>query len=239
MIGVNYGTGDVTVSGEAITDSSWAELDFIFQDGDAANGALASGVYGPMIAGFLAWIPTTAPTSGDSFLGVNRSAYPEHLAGWRFTASGLGTTTIYETVMKSLSGMSRVVGKKNAPRTLLLNPEDKGDLLAELDAANKWTETIKRSGREVDIYYDGIMIESPLGPVTVFDEPQFDRGIAGLVNEDSWHFATIGEQPAFVDEDGQRFLRKGTSDDFEARMVVHPQVYCDAPLFNANVTLPT
>jgi hypothetical protein len=239
VIGVNYGTADVTVSGTAITDSSWAEDDYIFQDGDAANGSLGTGVYGPMIAGFLAWIPTTAPTSTDSFLGVNRSAYPEHLAGWRFTASGLGTTTIYETLMKSLSGMSRVVGKSNAPRIALLNPEDKGDLLAELDAANKWTETISRRGREVDIYYDGIMIESPIGKIEIFDEPQFERGISGLVNPDSWHFATIGEQPAFVDEDGQRFLRKGTTDDFEARMVVHPQVYCDAPLFNANVTLPT
>lgn len=239
VIGVEYTTGEITVEGNAVAGSTWTAADFLFQDGDAANGSLGTGVYGPMIAGFLAWIPTTAPGSTDNFLGVNRSAYPEHLAGWRFTATGLGTTTIYETIMKSLSGMSRVVSKSNAPRMALLNPEDKGDLLAELDAANKWTETIKRKGREVEIYYDGIVIESPIGPVEIFDEPQFDRGICGLVNPDSWYFGTIGEQPSFVDEDGLRFLRKGTSDDFEARMVVHPQVWCDAPLWNANVTLPT
>jgi hypothetical protein len=234
VIGVNAQTGTVTVSGTAITTSSWAAGDSLFQQGDAQNGGSAR----PMLAGFFAWIPSVTPTSGDSFFGVDRSDFPNHLAGWRLTAAGLSTTTIRETLMKSMSTMARMVPKGKAPSVAVMNPEDKGDFLAELEVANVWNETIERRGEDANIYYQGIRVQSPIGPLDVFDEPQWPKGRVGLVNPQTWQFHTIGEQPEWIEEDGLRFKRRESSDNFEARMVIHPQVSCDAPLYNANVLLP-
>ena len=119
-----------------------------------------------------------------------------------------------------------------------MNPEDKGDFLDELEVANVWNETIERRGEDANIYYQGIRVQSPIGPVDVFDEPQWPKGRVGLVNPSTWQFHTIGEQPEWIEEDGLRFKRRENSDTFEARMVIHPQVSCDAPLYNANVQLP-
>ena len=51
---------------------------FLFRDGDYNKG----------LTGFHAWCPAVAPTSGDDFLGCDRSIDPVRLAGVRYEANG-------------------------------------------------------------------------------------------------------------------------------------------------------
>lgn len=235
IVGVDLVNGTITVTGTVNATSSWDDDDYLFAEGDARNN---TGSNWPMIAGFRAWIPDSAPSS-TAFMGVDRSDYPNHLAGWRFSATGLSTSTHRETILKALSVMTRMgpTMKKNAPDTLLMNGEDVGDLLAELGAANYRTETIQRKGNDVEIYYEGIAIWTPLGKITVFHEDQLPKGRCMAINPNTWTLHSIGMAPRFIDEDGLRFLRKSGSDDFEGRLVYHAQMACDAPLYNANIDL--
>lgn len=234
VIGVNVATGTVTLQGTAITTSSFAINDYLFQDGDAANN---SGVT-PMLSGFFGWIPNADPTAGDNFFGVDRSAFPNHLAGFRFTAAGMSTTTIRATILQAAARMSRIVDKARAPNVCLMNPEDKGDFLDELEVANVWNETIERRGEDANLYYQGIRVQTPIGPIDVFDEPQWPKGRVGLVNPAHWALHTIGDQPEWDEMGGGRFRKNESADTYEARAVIHPQVSCDAPLYQANVLLP-
>ena len=234
VIGVDLVNGTITLDGTVTTTSSWADDDYLFTEGDAAAGGSLK-----MISGFRAWVPDSAP-SATAFFGVDRSAYPQHLAGWRFTASGLGTTTIRETILKSYAQMSRMgsVMQDNFPNVVVLNGEDYGDFLDELDSHSTWHEPVKRAGNGVDLYYEGINIHTPIGKVSVFHDDQQTGGRALCLNPGSWTFDSIGPAPAFAEEDGLRIARKAASDSYEGRLYYHANLYCDAPLFNANIALP-
>ena len=79
VIAVNRSAGTVTVSatagGSAGTPTNWStSFKYLAVQGDVnfASGGLAV-ASALKVAGLQAWIPVTAPTSGDSFWGVDRS----------------------------------------------------------------------------------------------------------------------------------------------------------------------
>ncbi len=235
---LNLAAGTLVVTGTAAATSSWAAGDTLFTEGDAANGASFTGLPGPMLAGLSAWIPTTAPTS-TAFFGVDRSVDSVRLGGWRFTAAGLGATTIFETIMRGCSAMSRA-GDMKAPDIAVLNGEDYGELLADIAATSAGNgESIKRKADKADVYYSGVRIHTPIGPVDVFHDPQCPQGRGYLLNLSSWTLGSIGQVPFFVEEDGLRILRSSSADSYEFRMAYHAQLYCNAPLWNAVLTWPT
>lgn len=231
---VDLVAGTFTVSGTAATTSSWQDGDFLFVEGDPSAGAAGNR---PMMAGIGGWIPLVAPTAGDSWFNVDRSADPVRLAGWRFTESGLGATTHFETIMKAAANMTRA-GDVEAPDICLMSGEDMGELLSDLEASSAAQgETIKRSARDIaDVYYRGVRVMTPIGDIEVYKDPQCPRKRGYLLNLNSWTLGSIGECPQFIDEDGLRILRNGTADQFTFEMVSHHNLYCDAPLYNAVLT---
>ena len=71
-------TMQVTMSGNLSAGiSAIAQNDYVYVSGD----------YDGMITGLEGWIPATAPTSGDSFFGEDRSDDPTRLAGQRYDGS--------------------------------------------------------------------------------------------------------------------------------------------------------
>ena len=237
IVGVDLLNGTVTVTGTAATTSSWANDDFLFMEGDASNGGTGL----PMLAGLRAWVPDTAPSSGESFFTVDRSDYPQQLAGWRFAPSDLGsTTTIRDTILKSYGVMSRMGQKvrSNAPKTIIMNGEDYTDFLDELDSHGTWCEPVRRQGNGVELFYDGIAIQTAIGRAEIFQDDQQEAGRCFAINPSTWTLDSIGPAPAFAEEDGLRLMRKASADTYEGRLYYHAQVYCDAPLFNANIQLP-
>ena len=72
------------VAGTLEADENWSEIASI-ADGDYL---FAEGDFGSAWSGLAGWIPYTAPTSGDSFYGVDRSDDVNRLAGLRYDGSG-------------------------------------------------------------------------------------------------------------------------------------------------------
>jgi len=235
VISVDLSGGTVKVSGTAATTSLWAAGDYLFSDGDALNGGTITGLSVPMVAGLQGWIPATAPSSGDSWFGVDRSVDVVRLAGWRFTASGLGgATTIRATLQRAAAAMSRA-GLEMSPDIAVLNSEDYGDLLEEMDDKN--TVVRESSDLKARIAYTGVEVHTAVGKLDVFADPQCPKGRAFILRADTWTLHSLGMAPKFIEHDGMRVLRTDT-DAVEFRMVYRAQLACDAPAYNATVSLP-
>jgi len=74
---------------------AWANSDYLFFEGDAQNGASNDH---KVVDGLAAWLPTTAPTSGESHFGVDRSVDVVRLAGNDIDATGM---TIEEAIIEA------------------------------------------------------------------------------------------------------------------------------------------
>jgi len=86
---VNRGasSNQITMSGNLSGWSSVAQNDYIYQSGD----------YDGALTGLEGWLPATAPTSGDSFFGEDRSDDVSRLAGQRYDGS---SGTILEALIE-------------------------------------------------------------------------------------------------------------------------------------------
>src|SRR5262249_2481726 len=74
----NRDAGTAVTSAALNTVSSITADDYIFRRGD----------YGAAVTGLPGWCPPTAPTTGDSFFGLDRTVDPVRLSGTRVTGSG-------------------------------------------------------------------------------------------------------------------------------------------------------
>ena len=104
VIAVNRSSGTVTVStsvgGAAASPSGWGNGDYLLVQGDNNNA----------LKGLAAWVPATAPTSSDSFFGVNRSADTVRLAGLPYSGT---SQSIEEALIDSSSLLAREGGRPN------------------------------------------------------------------------------------------------------------------------------
>lgn len=84
---VNRATGVITGVLNSGTDSSWTTANkYLGVYGDIVSGTISTGT-SLCLSGLGAWLPTTAPSSGDNFWGVDRSVDPTRLGGLRYDAS--------------------------------------------------------------------------------------------------------------------------------------------------------
>lgn len=95
-------------------------------DGDG-NALLPVGIAG--------WLPVTAPTSGDSFFGVDRSVAPDRLAGNRYVA-GVGESKI-EAIKNAILQVSRYGSKADI---IVMNDADRLALANEIENKTYFTK---------------------------------------------------------------------------------------------------
>lgn len=185
-----------------------AVSDFIFVEGD----------YDAKIKGFAAWLPDTAPTGGDSFFGVNRSVDATRLAGVRFDASAY---TIEEGLQKGLSRMGR---EGAAPNKIILNHEKMQDLILALGSKVQYIDV-----EFAKVGFRGVRIHGPKSVVDVFADKDcpFDRAYA--ITLEDWVFASLGDAPKLLQQDGNRILRENDADACEVRVGYYGQLGCKAP----------
>jgi len=158
IIAVNRSAGTVTVSatagGAAGTPTNWStSFPFIGVQGDVAFGTLSATTSFLKVSGLGAWIPTTAPTSGDSFWGVNRSTDVTRLAGVRFDGSS-------ESIEEALiDGSSLVAREGGQPDMCFMNFASYAALEKSLGSKVQYVD-VKHD--EADIAFAGIRIHAPL-----------------------------------------------------------------------------
>lgn len=224
LTGVDRVAGTLTASGNWTAGIAAAAAgDFIFQNGDFE--AVKSG-----LAGLAAWVPTTAPTGGDSFFGLDRSTDPTRLAGVRYSAGSGGP--IEEILVDTAALLVREGGK---PSHAFLNPLDYVNLVKAL--GSKVIYDRATSFDEPDIGFKAVELMGPAGPVKVIADLNCPKGTGYMLTLDTWTLESLGPAPGIIEEDGMRILRSATADSYVVRVGYYANMTCVAPGWNATFTL--
>jgi hypothetical protein len=210
---VDRTAGTVTVA----SGTNFSANDYLFCAGD----------FGLSFYGLGSWLPTTAPTSGDSFFNLDRSADTTRLAGVRYSAGAGGP--IEETLIDACVLVAREGGMIDI---VLLNPIDWGNLVKALGS-----KVIRTEFKTANFGFQALEIMTGTGPVKVVADLNCPKGYAYGVQLDTWTFASLGDAPMVFDLDGQQLLRDNGSDSYTVRAGTYGQLYCEAPGYNFVATL--
>lgn len=217
---VNRSAGSMTVNAALSTAvAAIAVSDWIFVDGDR-NLAMS---------GLSAWLPFTAPTSGDSFFGVDRSVDTDRLAGVRFDGSAL---SIEEALVQGLTLSNRNGGNV---KVVFMNYIDWSNL--ELALGSKVQYMVTNAYNRADIGFTGIQVKTNKGMANCIADTFCPVGYAYGLTMDTWALYSLKEPIRILDLDGNKVLRASDSDGVELRVGGYRQVGCDAPGYNVVIKL--
>jgi hypothetical protein len=208
VLSVDRDLGTITVNQAAWNDPAGIPTvvagDFIFTAGDFGLG----------IKGFEAWIPSTAPTAGDSFFGLDRSVDPVRLAGSRVDLRTLGPE---EQIQKMCQVSIRNGGKLSH---IFENDLDFLALILALGSRRIITNT------EVDgqVGFEGVKVATGAGTVEVYSDYNDTQGVAWGVDLDKWELKGPGQFPFIESRDGNKILREDAADAFEGRIIAYNQM---------------
>lgn len=220
---VNRDTGVLTGDANWSNIASIAAGDYLYVQGDAQN----NGSSRTKISGLLAWLPTSAPSS-TSYFGQDRSLDTTRLGGVRYDGSSL----THEEAL--VNGVSRVMVEGGKPDYIFVNPVDMRTLVNSLG-----TKVIYETHKVGEIGFQGVKVMCDSGPVTVMADLNCPQGYAFALQMDTWELASLGKAPRLLDLDGNKMLRESSSDGYEVRVGFYGNLVCNAPGFNAVITLPT
>jgi len=194
----------------------------------AANDYLfVQGDYDAKIKGLQAWLPDTAPTSGDSFFSVDRSSDATRLAGIRFDGSAM---PIEEALISAASRVAREGGK---PTHCFMSYSKYADLEKALGSKIQYIDMKVNA----EIMFRGIQINGPRGPIKVVPDQNCPNDRAFMLEMDVWKLYSLGKAPKILDTDGLKMLRDSNADSVEVRVGYYAQLGCRAPGRNANIKL--
>lgn len=215
------GTPSITVSatfgGAAGTPSGWTANDFLLVQGD--NNA--------KVKGLSAWLPSTAPTSGDSFFGVDRSSN-SRLYGTYYDGSA-------QSIEEALIDASQLVSREGGrPDVCITSFSSYGALEKALGSKVQYID-MKGPG---EIAFRGIMVNGAKKQIKVFPDRNC-QGLTGwLLQMDTWMLASLFEAPMILKYgSNEDMLRVYNADQAELRVGYYANLGCSAPGFNSQVTL--
>lgn len=235
VIAVNRSAGTVTVSatagGSAGTPTNWStSFPYLGVSGDVAFGTISVTTSYLKASGLGAWVPSTAPGSSDSFWGVNRSADVTRLGGVRFDGSA-------ETIEEALIDGASLVAREGGQPDMCFMPFSSYAALEKSLGSKVQYVDVKHE--EADIAFAGIRIHAPYGPITVVPDRSCPSATAYLLQLDTWKFRSLGKAPHVLTYglEGLEGLRVGNADALEIRIGYYGNLICNAPGWNAVVSL--
>lgn len=226
--GIVYGTASASsLSGNWAIGSGAAYLTI---SGDLPSGGASSTSSFLALSGLAAWLPTSTPSSTDSFWGVNRSADPTRLAGCRFNAQSY---TIEEGLTNALAFLNREGGK---PDLCIMDFASYASLVNALGAKVQYVQV---NHDEVEVAFEGITFQSAYGRVTILADRSCPPQTAYLLTMNTWKLRSLGKVPHILTYgmEGLEGLRVGNADALEIRIGYYGNLICSAPGWNCVVQL--
>ena len=222
-------SGDtLTVSPGVSAITSLGTGDFLYVEGDAANGGTNL-----KMAGFDAWLPETVG-SGLHF-GVNRTADATRLGGQRQIFGG----SIQQTVTNAAVKTAREGGR---PDVIFMNPTNWATLALDLEGqavvggANN-RRRYDPNDRIGTFGFSSLSIATPSGMVDVYADHNCPIDVGYLLQLDTWKFKSLGSAPQLLNMDGNSGIRQVNEDGVEYRWGYYGNLLCTAPGFNCRVKL--
>lgn len=235
VIAVNRYAGTITVSasagGVAGTPTNWStSFPMLGVEGDVAFGALSATTSFKKVSGLGAWFPQTAPSSSDSFWGVNRSV-DSRMYG--VIAQNTSNETIEEALIDAASLVAREGGQ---PDMCFMNFASYAALEKSLGSKVQYVDV---RHDEADIAFAGLKIHAPYGPITVIPDRNCPSRTAYLLQMDTLKFRSLGKAPHILTYglEGLEGLRVGNADALEIRIGYYGNLVCNAPVWNCVVPL--
>lgn len=215
---VDRDAGSLTFTG---TITALADGDFLMKQGDEAAGGANK-----RFAGLLAWLPPTAP-SATTFFGVDRSVDAVRLGGIR---KDISSKPMVEGLVEVANRINREGGRATH---CFIDYEHFTSLVHELGAKVNYVE--KEVGT---LGFRGARITAGKQDIEVYPDQNCPSAYGFMLQLDSWKLATLGVAPDYLDEDGLKMLRESSSDGYEVRMGLYGNLGCNAPGYNAVMTMP-
>ena len=232
VLSVNRSAGTFIADNTAVSGATGLGAvagDWIFLAGDRPATAITTFSTRLKIAGMDAWNPVTAPTSGDSFLGVDRSVDVTRLAGHRLDISGLQPEEGYIT---ALAAMAR---EDADPSHIFTSFTDEKNL--KLAVGSRIEGEYTQVG---DVGFESMRLRGPNGTVKVYADRNAPVGYARLLTLSSWELRHLGDLVNKGDAAGDGGMaREYQADRFEGRMAFYGNLFCHKPAANMVATLPT
>jgi hypothetical protein len=218
------GTFTITTNPDTIAANCW-----LFIKGDRQVAAITANSQFLKIAGLEAWNPVTAPSSGESFFGVDRSVDVTRLAGQRLDIASLQPEEGYIT---ALAALAREDGD---PSHIFTSFTDEKNL--KLALGSRVDAEYTAVG---DVGFESIRLRGPNGTVKVYADRNAPVGTARILTLNTWEFRHLGDLVNKGDAGGDGGLARETlADRFEGRMSTYGNVLCYKPAANMVVNLPT
>lgn len=212
-----------------VTGASWAAGDTLHREGDITSASETL-----KLSGFAEWIPSTAPTSGDSHFGVDRSTDVERLAGVRVDGSSM---SIEDALIEGAAALHEVGAM---PDIVFMGPMQFKRLVREL--GSKVEHDIVKSPDLAKIGFKSVKLYTAAGVLDVVPDHNCQYDTAWMLTKSTWTLYSMGGAPRMLTYgpgDGNRWLRVSDEDAVEYRTGWYGQLGCKAPGHNARITLPS
>lgn len=194
----------------------------------AGNTLLAAGTQNLQIKGASAWL--TAASTSTPFFGVDRSKDKIRLSGLFLDGSAL---SVKDAIISALNRLAREGGK---PGHCFMDFESYTQLAQDLQSNVIYTD-LEGPGK---ISFSGFRFQGPKGEVTVIPDRDCEPNTAYLFQMDTWSLLHANEgDPVFLDDNGvgQVFRTVESYDGREVRAKFYGNLACNAPGYNARVSL--
>lgn len=212
---VDRGAGTLRTT-EAAWNTTIAALaagDYLFRSGD----------FGAAAKGLTAWLPSTAPSSGESFFGQDRSLDSRMYGVYLAATAG---TSKEDTLVDASTRLGREGG---TPDAVYMHNLDRADIVKNLMGKADFEMTKSSDGT---VGYKALILEGDKGPLKVIADPNCPKGKFFMLQEDTWVLKSIKGLPHLIEEDGNKMVRESTADNFEWRYRALWQLGCEAPGWN-------
>lgn len=182
------------------------------------------GDYGVKMLGLSAWLPSTDPSPGEDFAGVDRSVDRMKLAGVRVDM------TAYNHEEALTQGMEEFNLYGAETSHVFTSPFDFHQLETILGAR----KVIVDVPNEFGLGLKGIRLANG---ATILPDRWIPKGAAYPLNLDTWELVSLDEAPHLVMDDGLKMARVSNADAFEARIRLFGNLKCEDPSQNGVILL--
>lgn len=207
ILSVDEDNGKIGLDTSAIT--SYADNDYLF----------VAGTTDTCMEGLASHLPLTAPTSGDSFRGVDRSVHVNLLAGSRVD----NTSAAIEENAGLVATKISQVGKK--ADSVFVNPINFWQVARRLNAKVEYAG----GGGKADYGFEFISIHSSAGTLRMYADPDCPTNRGYVLNMSSWYIKHLMGLPHIIKDDGRPSLRRASADGIEARVRSWCNPICTMP----------
>lgn len=218
---IDRSAGRLYFAAGTFTGTNWVADDYLSVQGDIS----ATTLLGTKVKGLAAHIPYVAPSSGESFNGIDRTTDTDRLSGMR---RDLSAYSLENGIVTLAADISEAGGD---PDIALISPRQFANLEISLGSKVRYDKA-QGTGDMAKYGWKSINIATDNGDVKVVADRGMPDSRLYVLTMDSWEFSTLGEAPKVIQLDGNKITRVSNADDVEFRAVYRGDLLCNAPGHN-------